>query len=863
MLFILAAGGEDADEPNEEVVKVFRAEKRLMAMDFLVRYPDYLADALLDLYNDTGEPELLEAVQHIILNDEPSVRLVRMVRWRHGAYQNVEDALAMLSYYGLARPMQLAGDDGKIRRYEYLISPKAISFLDQCVRDHPELAWYRDRLVLVMRVAAGKSGSALKELAVRAPGIRKHHPGRRDTDHPEAGRATSDQDRRIGTMSKERIIESTENGWTKAIAEDSASPESDVRSVLLKYGVRAQTTPPRAKSLRFDSIKLTGVRAESERDSPFDLSWSNLGTGIWAVMSERNLRGKSSILNLLYAAIRGDFPGRVKPDVWKWLETIDIRYCIDDVLHRLELRKAAGEEKAAEGRAKLSRSDGDGQWITLYEGDAGDGLKSQTEHLMMEELDFPVIYAHNKNTGGHPHGWPLIASTFFLSSSTEAKALFGDLPIDGLPLRLLQLFIGLPWVSTYSAALTAQKQVEQGLVDRPNHSGVTTVLNTRLLEVEGQLAEAKKARGMDNRGAKRLELERLDEETATNRKAAETARVAFETDTATVASVTASYDDARRRLKQLEDELSAGYSFRQLSPTCCPACEAAFEKAAPAVQHSDGNTCALCKNDLPVHEDDLDSDRIQDAQTLVEDLATSLQIAKAKLKASGKAARDATERLRTGMSRVRSVQEAISTLPADPELVVVQLEAQAQQLRELMATLQSPNDDDDTETQGELKILRAASEVSKTLMTSMQSDVLTEIADSVMSLAKKFGVSHVTSMHLDGGGKLRVRQGGADIYFSNLTMGEKLRIKIAISLAAVEVAKRRGHGRHPGLLIIDSPASEEVVNEDFEQMLDSVSSAAKDIGGVQIIIGTIARKAVEAVVSSDHRLHAKGEEYLF
>lgn len=663
-------------------------------------------------------------------------------------------------------------------------------------------------------------------------------------------------------MSKERIIESTEYGWIKAIAADSTSPESDVRSVLLKYGVRAQTTPPRAKSLRFDSIKLTGIRAESERDGPFDLSWSNLGTGIWAVMSERNLRGKSSILNLLQAAIRGDFPGRVKPDVWKWLETIEIRYHIDDILHRLEVRKAAGEEKAAEGSATLSRSDSDAQWITLYEGDAGEGLKSQTEHLMMEELDFPVIYAHNKNTGGHPHGWPLIASTFFLSSSIEPKALFGDLPIDGLPLRLLQLFIGLPWVSTYSAALTAQKQIEQGLADRPNHSSVSGVLTARLLEVEGQLAKAMKARGNDDRGAKRLELMRLDEDTATDRKAAEIARVAFETDTATVEAVTASYDDARRRVKQLEEERSAGYSFRQLSPTCCPACEAAFEKATPAAQHPDGNTCALCKNDLPVHDDDLDGDRIQDVQTLVEELATSLQIAKAKRKASEKAARDVTERLRAGMSRMRNLQEVISTLPADPELVVVQLEAQAEQLRELVASLQSPANDD-TETMGELKILRAATEVSKTLMTSMQSDVLTEIADSVMSLAKKFGVSHITSMHLDGGGRLKVHQGGADMYFSNLTTGEKLRIKIAISLAAVEVAKRRGHGRHPGLLIIDSPASEEVVNEDFEQMLDSVASAARDIGGVQIIIGTIARKAVEAVVSSDHRLHAQGDEYLF
>lgn len=75
----------------------------------------------------------------------------------------------MLSYNGLARSMQLAGDDGKIRRYEYLISSKAISFLEKCVQDHPELAWYRDRLALVMRVASSKSGSALKDWQYEHP----------------------------------------------------------------------------------------------------------------------------------------------------------------------------------------------------------------------------------------------------------------------------------------------------------------------------------------------------------------------------------------------------------------------------------------------------------------------------------------------------------------------------------------------------------------------------------------------------------------------------------------------------------------------------------------------------------------------
>lgn len=53
------------------------------------------------------------------------------------------------------------------------------------------------------------------------------------------------------------------------------------------------------------------------------------------------------------------------------------------------------------------------------------------------------------------------------------------------------------------------------------------------------------------------------------------------------------------------------------------------------------------------------------------------------------------------------------------------------------------------------------------------------------------------------------------------------------------------------------------MNKDFEQMLDSVSAAVKDVGGVQIIIGTVARPAVQAVVPRKNCLHAKGEEYLF
>lgn len=202
-------------------------------------------------------------------------------------------------------------------------------------------------------------------------------------------------------MSKLAPIQSTESGWLRAIAERSAVEQAVAKSVLQKYNIQPQTTPPRSKSLRFKSIRTAGTRAESDHDGPFDKTWDNIGSGLFAVMSDRNLRGKSSILNLLYAAIRGEFRGRVKADVWKWLEIVDVTYEIDGILHRTELQKDVGEEDQLKATARLSRLGDDGTWVALYDGDGGEGLKSQTEQLMMAELTFPPIYAHNSNTGGH------------------------------------------------------------------------------------------------------------------------------------------------------------------------------------------------------------------------------------------------------------------------------------------------------------------------------------------------------------------------------------------------------------------------------------------------------------------------------
>lgn len=164
LLFILVAGSEpvDSSDRGSDTQRVFVGEKRAMAIDFLVRYPDYLAHDLLDLYEAEGDPDVLNAVKVIFDSDEPDVRLVSMVRWRRGAFQNIETALAILDSRRLVRSVKrrIGGDHV---RYEFLIGSTAVAFLEQAVKDQPSLDWYRRRVELAMRVAGHRSGSNLKD----------------------------------------------------------------------------------------------------------------------------------------------------------------------------------------------------------------------------------------------------------------------------------------------------------------------------------------------------------------------------------------------------------------------------------------------------------------------------------------------------------------------------------------------------------------------------------------------------------------------------------------------------------------------------------------------------------------------------
>lgn len=163
LLCILVQGSESIDKPFEGWDCVFLGEKRALAIDFWLRYPDYLADQLLNLYVQTGDVSTLEAAEQIFDNNEPDIRIVKMIRWRRGAYDDLQTSLSVLSYRGLVRTMKRKLPTGGYQ-FEYLTGPKAREFLKNAVVEQPSLRWNETQAQLALLVAQGKSGSALKDI---------------------------------------------------------------------------------------------------------------------------------------------------------------------------------------------------------------------------------------------------------------------------------------------------------------------------------------------------------------------------------------------------------------------------------------------------------------------------------------------------------------------------------------------------------------------------------------------------------------------------------------------------------------------------------------------------------------------------
>lgn len=666
-------------------------------------------------------------------------------------------------------------------------------------------------------------------------------------------------------MTEKNSISSNRSAWLEKIVSESDVKIEQVEKILQKYDIRAQSTLPKAKKIEIKTIRFKGEKQGTQKDGNFSFEWMGLSSGLWGVISDQNLRGKSSVLNICHAVLQGDFPGRIQDDVWFWISNLEVHFSIDNIDYRLVLKKKSGEHQIKEVNATLFRNINEKSSI-LYEGIVGDELKEVVANLFMRELHFDNFYAFNKDHNTRKtHGWSVISSALFISQ--ESSALFGNHTIDGLPLRLLQLFIGLPWVSTYTAINVALKQLGQTAKKLKNTSQdniTSNYLKNELEKLEQEKLDLEKRKLIVvDRPLVRENLMKFDGEFVALQKELHSKRgtvIKYEEE---LSFINDGLIDVRRTLQQLKDEQASGYLFRKLRPECCPACEADVTIDDENSEHEEG-TCALCGK-AENEDSELFDERLKVTQKAIDEF-THL---KNKLEDEIQDIYIEIRELENNNNKIQEVIGASQSQLEDQDGInvekdLISINAKIDTLVSLM-NQEFPSEDlaDDISENLDLEVLKIAEKVTKSAFEELQQKILNDVSEALTEYAQNLGIVNIKSAELNTRGHLHIEKGGTSTTFSKLSAGEKLRIRIAIALAVIDVAKKRGYGRHPSLLILDSPASEEMSSDDFGALLASLQRIVQDKNNLQIIVGAVAQEKLLSAIDEDNLKYAKGKDYLF
>lgn len=162
LLFILAEGSQPLGDAKDGATHIFRGEARLHALDFWVRYPDYLAAELLDRFNLESRPEDLALADRIMTSEEPDIRRLPMIRYFFGAFDPIDNAVSILKS---RRLVAITGrkSGGRVIETNFLIFPKAFEVCEGAIKLAPVLQWYRDRTKVACDIAGTATGGALKD----------------------------------------------------------------------------------------------------------------------------------------------------------------------------------------------------------------------------------------------------------------------------------------------------------------------------------------------------------------------------------------------------------------------------------------------------------------------------------------------------------------------------------------------------------------------------------------------------------------------------------------------------------------------------------------------------------------------------
>lgn len=644
---------------------------------------------------------------------------------------------------------------------------------------------------------------------------------------------------------------------TQAIAAKAGVDPTFVETVLRAQGLSLVPVPPAERALDIRRLTFSGTRTNTQWDGPFEKTF-DFSSGVTAFITDENLRGKSSVLEIITWALRGT-PRSLRADVRPWFDRIALEYSVNGiamavVMTKGEVGMVADVLRGADPEVLENYLAGEptpeGSVHVLAGGLSEEAFKSFQDELMMSLLSLEPITNFQTRQGSdqgdaRENRWSAYFGGIYLPPASS-DALFGDTVFAGLPARILQMYCNVPLMSAQIRLTTLGKLIRQ---DERNQSrrmredaeareGERAELEAGLADVEVRLATLPSA---SDRTYAVIAAELRDAEKAFE-LAASVSRGAAQT-----------FETARtdRQAEELrvngarETEL-AEILFQGLTPRHCPRCEQQIETRRTELEESE-HRCSVCTRpflEVRVEGDASDAGDPEDVGDALEALRTAEEAARVTADAASAASAAAAldvELLAAELGEASRADEFTNRL----ELLLerAHLEGRIAGVPEGPTEL-GPSDS--------LRVIEAATEVLTEATGQAAMGMFDDLNAEILALGQKFGIENLERIELTRQGGMKVTTAGVEVRFTKTTGGERLRLRVAAIVALLRVGVRAGVGSHPGLILLDSPGSDELTVHDEATLLEELQSLRAELPGLQVVVASAEPAAVQGHIPDEN-----------
>lgn len=336
---------------------------------------------------------------------------------------------------------------------------------------------------------------------------------------------------------------------------------------------------------------------------------------------------------------------------------------------------------------------------------------------------------------------------------------------------------------------------------------------------------------------------------------------------------------AQKSKLNLDEYLQFGIFFSNLEITVCPHCNASVKNGQTNKNETE---CYLCHEpgnipqvDKAVYEVKIASltaeiDGYQNQLSGLENRLLEAEKTKSSLKVDSRTIDDevsALEKLnKDDYKRLKAIDDILNKAEQEVKVIdrLIDLQSRKAVLEFQLSEFETKSNTDFSsqvkELEAKLELLTEAMDALKEQRGLENQDILTNFKILLLEELRDLGITAITEVRLSETFRITYNQNSNWVNFDEISEGEQLRVKIAFYLSIIQCDIKFNAGRHPRLLIIDSPNKEEgdrTYRDGLKSLLKNVSDKFGE--HMQIIIGTASRELEGSVPENKALVFPEGQ----